>query len=194
MQVIQNPQKITGYYKYIPVNNDTALAGGWLHHWDVPGDSNQVLEEQFTFLPAAATWTYFEINFTYNAWPPVDTLQIAFASSNFETGNIYVGSQLFLDELGVSYFPLGTEDATATTVAVFPNPTTRFLNVRLENVAAGSQTINIYNAEGQLVRSEKFNNASQYGFFTLEVSDLAAGAYTWQIAGTEVQSGTFVKQ
>lgn len=195
MQVMQNPQKITGYYKYIPVGSDTGLAGAWSYHWDVPGDSAQTLEEQLIWLPAAANWTYFEINLSYNTWPAVDTLNIAFASSNYDgTGGIFVGSQLFIDELGVSYFPMGIEEASTTPVAVFPNPATRFLNVRLENVAIGQQAINIYNAEGQLVRSEKFNNASQSGFYTLEVNELAAGSYTWQIVGTDNQSGTFIKQ
>lgn len=196
MQVVQNPQKITGYYKYIPVANDTALAGAWSYHWDVPGDSAQTLEEQVIWLPAASNWTYFEINMMYNTWPAVDTLNIAFASSNYDgSGGIYVGSQLFLDEIGVSYFPLGIEDVNSTTVAVFPNPATRFLNVRLDNVASGPQTFNIYDAQGKLVRSENFNNASQSGFYTMEVGDLPDGNYVWKIEGADTsQSGSFVKE
>lgn len=196
MQVMQNPQKITGYYKYIPVANDTALAGAWSYHWDVPGDSAQTLEEQVIWLPAAANWTYFEINLTYNTWPAVDTLNIAFASSNYDgTGGVYLGSQLFLDEIGVSYYPLGIEDINAEPVIVFPNPATRFLNVRLENVAAGEQTFNVYDAQGKLVRSAQINNASQSGFYTMEVEDLPAGNYTWTISGRDDSvSGSFVKE
>lgn len=197
MQVMQNPQKITGYYKYTPVGNDTAIAGGWSSRWDVPGDSAIVLEEAITKLPAAASWTYFEVNLAYNTWPYVDTFALAFASSNFDDYSTYVGvgSVLYLDEIGVSYFPLTINETSSSPVAVFPNPATKYLNVRLESVAGGQQTFSIYNAEGKLVKSETFNNAAQSGFYTMEVGELIAGSYIWKIEGDgAVQSGSFVKE
>lgn len=196
MAVYQNPQKITGYYKYIPVGNDTALAGGWSSRWDVIGDSAMPVEEMLIFLTPTSTWTYFEVNMTYNGFPNPDTLAIAFASSNFENYvGINLGSQLYLDEIGVSYYPLGMEDANSSAVSVFPNPTTRFINVRLEEIAAGENTFNVYDSQGKLVKSEQIVNGGQTGFYTMELSELPAGTYVWEIVGAEGKtSSTFVKQ
>jgi hypothetical protein len=45
------------------------------------------------------------------------------------------------------------------------------------------------------VKSETINNASQTGFYTMEVGDLPAGDYIWKIEGGDAsQSGTFVKE
>lgn len=198
MQVTQNPQKITGYYKYTPaVVTDTAEAGAFTFRWDVGGDSAVPMEQMIIPLAAQSSWTYFEVNLTYNTWPNIDTLNIAFASSNFDGNHALmgIGSMLYLDELGVSYYPLGMEDQSSSTVAVFPNPTTRFLNVRLENVAAGEQQFSVYDAQGKLVKTAVFSNSSQTGFYTMEVSDLPAGNYMWTITGKNAaQSGTFVKE
>jgi hypothetical protein len=197
MAVYQNPQKITGYYKYIPVGNDSALAGGWSSRWDVIGDSAMPVEEMFIWLPAASSWTYFEVNLSYNGFPNPDTLALAFASSNFDgvVNTIGIGSMLYLDEIGVSYYPLGMEDANTSAVSVFPNPTTRFINVRLEEIAAGENTFSIYDAQGNLVKSEQIVNGGQTGFYTMELNELPAGTYVWEIVGAEGKtSSTFVKQ
>lgn len=197
MQVVQNPQKLTGYYKYTPVGLDTALAGVWSNRWDWVGDSSMVVEEALVKLPATNTWTYFEVNLTYNTFPNIDTLTIAFASSNFDDSSSFIGigSMLYIDEVGVSYYPLSIGENNAEPVAVFPNPAARFLNVRLELVESGQHTFTIYNAEGKLVKSESFNNTSQAGFFTMEVADLPAGNYVWKIeGGATAQSGSFVKE
>lgn len=197
MAVYQNPEKITGYYKYIPVGNDTGLAGGWTTRWDVVGDSAIPYDESLTWLPPASSWTYFEVNLAYNAFPYPDTLTIAFASSNFE-GNINtigIGSMLYLDEIGVSYYPLGMENVNSSAVSVFPNPTTRFLNVKLENISAGTNTFNVYDSQGKLVKSETIANGGQNGFYTMELTELTAGNYVWEIVGADGKtSSTFVKQ
>lgn len=197
MQVMQNPQKITGYYKYSPaVITDTAEAGAWTFHWDVGGDSAVTMEQNITALPATNVWTYFEINLTYNTWPNIDTLNIAFASSNYDGNHalLGIGSMLYIDELGVSYYPLGMDETQSSTVAVFPNPATRFLNVRLEKISAGEHRFMIYDAQGKIVKSESFNNPSQSGFYTMEVEELPSGTYTWTIDGAgEMESGSFIK-
>lgn len=197
MAVYQNPSKITGYYKFIPVGNDTGLAGGWSTRWDVIGDSAMTVEEALILLPAASSWTYFEINFAYNGFPNPDTLAIAFASSNFE-GNpalIGVGSELYLDEIGVSYYPLGITDDHSSVVSVFPNPATRFINVRLEEISAGENTFSIYDSQGKLVKSAQIVNGGQSGFYTMELSELPAGTYVWEIVGADGKtSSTFVKE
>lgn len=196
MQVVQNPQKITGYYKYFPVGNDTGICGGWSYRWDWVGDSSELVEEVYVQLPAASSWTYFEINMTYNTFPYIDTLALAFASSNFDgAGGIFVGSQLFLDELGVSYYPLTITESSADPVTVFPNPATRFLNVNLGNIASGQNTFNVYDSQGKLVKSETIQNGGNSGFYTMEVEMLPAGNYVWEIVGAEAKtSGAFVKE
>ena len=195
MAVYQNPQKITGYYKYIPVGNDTALAGGWSTRWDVIGDSAVPYEEELIWLTATSSWTYFEINMMYNQFPYPDTLNIAFASSNFENYiGINVGSQLYLDEIGVSYYPLGIEENSSANVSVFPNPTTRFINIRLEEVAIGENTFNVYDSQGKLVKSAVIQNSGS-GFYTMELTELPAGTYVWELVNGEgKQSSTFVKE
>jgi hypothetical protein len=68
---------------------------------------------------------------------------------------------------------------------VSPNPCTDLLKINLSNVNKEINTINIYNALGQIVISSK---AESYSIISINTSDLAKGYYWGKINGKD---GTF---
>lgn len=136
LEVDLNPFMVTGYYKYIPQESDTALAAVYTYRYDFDGDSIIELEEQTIRLPETDEYTYFEIIMGYNSQPKVDTINISFASSNFEgigSGEPYLGSVLFLDQLNITYYPVDVAVYESNTnFSVFPNPSTGKVTIEIE--------------------------------------------------------------
>jgi hypothetical protein len=120
----QNPSLVSGYYKYTPSGNDTAQIGIFSYMYDVSGDSIIYLEEQMLDLPAASSYTYFEVPLLYNGTPMVDTINISFAAGNFLNGTMQPGSTLFLDDIQIEYYPVSVAEQAVTSgiLSLYPNP------------------------------------------------------------------------
>jgi len=149
-----NPFMVTGYYKYLPQETDTALAVVYTYRYDFEGDSIVEIEEQTIRLPETDEYTYFEIVMDYNGQPKADTVNISFASSNFaEIGGDepYLGSVLFLDQLSITYYPvdIATYDLN-TGVSVFPNPSSGQVTIEIEG---NFNELVIYDILGNVVRN-----------------------------------------
>jgi len=82
--------------------------------------------------------------------------------------------------------PLGTSDVIKSKIQIFPNPVSDI--IRISGIDSG-QTTQIYNLDGQLVRSEPFDQK-------IDVSDLAAGVYVLKIItrNSEFHEFKFVKK
>ena len=182
MPISQNPNLVTGYYKYLPVGTDTAFALAMITRYDTAHDSTITLETELIKLPPVNTYTQFSIPFVYNSFPYADTLNLTFAAGNFFNNTERVGSQLFLDKLEMFYVPLKVNESymKSNSVNVFPNPGKGlyFVNLSLEK----SQLVNIelYNENGQNIYSEKMNytvNSTN----TLDLSSYAKGVYYLKI-------------
>ena len=71
---------------------------------------------------------------------------------------------------------------------IFPNPTTDFINIAIDNMTEGS--IQIYSANGSLVKEKSLNG----NFNSINVSSLKAGNYFFTITNGEKKlNGTFAK-
>jgi len=154
-----NPHTFTGQYKYLPKESDTALCRVFTYRYDLEGDSTIKVEEQILKLPPAEEYTYFEINMDYNGQPQVDTVNIAFASSNFEDiggGIPYQGSVLFVDYLVLKYHPVGMGvNNTQSNVSVYPNPFSDRVSIQFKGTYSD---IIIYDILGNVVKNWNFNS------------------------------------
>ena len=189
-----NPFKLTGYYKYTPVGNDTAVVGLQSHRWDAAQNVEVLVEERLTKLPATAAYAPFEVMLTYNQWPQVDTLQIAFASSNLVNGqaNVQAGSTLIIDSLNLLYFPVGIEASQNTNnhIKVFPNPADNQINFQFEgDIANAKKTILIFDAQSRKVMEL---STSQSQLNAVDVSSLSSGIYFYIMeSANKIYKGKF---
>lgn len=71
----------------------------------------------------------------------------------------------------------GIEELNASNVLVYPNPAKDAVNVSIDGVSIDNATIELYDAIGKLVTSEKVNTSVT----TISVSHLAKGMYTIRI-------------
>jgi hypothetical protein len=179
MPISQNPNLITGYYKYAPVGLDTALAAVFLYRYDVANDSTITLETEMIQLPPVTTYTPFSIPVLYNALPLADTIGIIFAAGNFNGNYVGVGSELYLDNLEIFYNPVSVnENETENNISVFPNPGNGIFNIDKGNTQP--VYLELYNENGEKVYSETLNNSGVLN--TLNLSKLAKGIYYLKIS------------
>lgn len=189
-----NPAKFSFYYKYFPNGLDSALAGGWLYRYDAALDSTIVLEQELHKLPAASTWTLHEVQFFYSSWPPADTLNISFASSNIQDPGAYVGlgSSLYVDKVQLFIQPVGIGETHNVSLepVVFPNPATDKLIVNSGNDTK-NLIIEILDLQGQKIQEFSFNPNSSKG---IDISFLSKGTYLYRIKSVNSQlNGKFIK-
>ncbi|MBI5220155.1 MAG: T9SS type A sorting domain-containing protein [Bacteroidia bacterium] len=153
MAVTQNPMRVSGYYKYIPVGQDTALMGVYVFGTD-QFSQMLFLDSSMLKLTAVSSYTYFEADLTYNGYPVADTVNISFASSNMADSTNYVGagSLLYLDDLQIEYFPVAVEknNLLNTAFSLYPNPAKNLIYMEL-NKDANDAALTIYDSRGQCV-------------------------------------------
>jgi hypothetical protein len=191
MGIIQNPVKVSGYYKYAPVANDTALVGIFISKFDPTFGVSVRLDSMLIKLPAANNYTYFELPLNYNGWPVADTLNITFASGNFQNDSslLVPGSVLIVDDLEVFYNPVSVQDIKfESAVPVYPNPAQNVLYIKLTKENA-NQIFKLFDAKGALVFEGKC--AYQEGMVaSMDISQVPQGLYFYQVLnGTSVQKG-----
>jgi len=176
MHVLLNPAHISGYYKYIPVGPDTALAGVFLYRYDAINDSAILLESQMTKLDPTNIYTYFEIPLSYNGWPHVDTINISFTSGNMQDSASYMGlgSILYLDKLEITYNPAGISEniLSSDPFLIYPNPSNGNIYISINRKIL---KLSIYNAAGKLMNSEDYNSPD--GIVHLDLSAYPRGVY-----------------
>ncbi len=171
MQTFASPRKITGYYKYIPVGNDSALIAIRCY----ASQSGINVYNDLIKLPAASSYTYFEINIPFFN-PIIDTIGIGFASSNIYDGHIHAreGSTLLIDSLNILYHLVGMDETSPRNeVVLFPNPASDRIYVKNYSSVLDEELF-LFNSLGKLVLRERIT-----GF--LDVSHLSTGVYFYRI-------------
>ena len=178
--VPQNPSLLSGYYKYYPVGLDTAFIGGFTSRWDGLSQTTVNVETGMIPLTAASTWTYFEIPITYNSWPFVDTINVAFASGNINGSFAGLGSALYVDALSLSYYPVSINEITTERpleIIVFPNPANWLVQLSFNTPVDENGEIRITDAYGREVYKKDYSGSNPKESLTLDVSALSAGLY-----------------
>jgi hypothetical protein len=116
------------------------------------------------------------------AWPIADTLNITFASGNFQNDSslLIPGSVLLVDDIEVIYNPVAIEDVNLiASEQVYPNPANNVLYIKMLNDAL-NQTFKLFDAKGALV----FEGNCQYQqgmTASIDISEVPQGLYFYQI-------------
>lgn len=186
------PWKVTGYYKYAPVNGDSAVIALDFYR------NNTVISTcaPFKITAAQPAWTPFEIvTGLENQAMGVTHVSMIFASSakydfrNLEECQGQAGSSLYLDNLQFHY-ETGLVEPIMHVVKtnVYPNPSAD--NVRFDLNKEVNGRLVVYSIEGNEISARNFaGNHVDYN-----VSDLSDGIYLYRIidGNTVLSSGRFV--
>lgn len=96
-----------------------------------------------------------------------------------------------LPAIGVKFFDknlVGTEENNLVDVTPYPNPTTEFLNIPLNNLNGAAQ-LNVFDATGRLVSTENVN--VENNVLTVDVQNFSTGIYTFTMAFENGKSSSF---
>lgn len=171
------PTKLSGYFKYAPVNGDTMAVIVIMTKWN--GSSRDTLfYDGIMANTAVAAYSLFEIPITYN--PPTDspdTVNIIAVSSGGYTPQ--VGSMLYIDDLSFTY-PADINETSADPVfSVFPNPSSGLVNILLDGK---ENNISIFNMLGEVI----YNSQTSAKTNLIDMSGSPEGIYLLQVDnGTE---------
>jgi hypothetical protein len=180
-----NPDKVTGYYKYLPVGLDTALAGVMTYRYDGTLHKTILLDSNRIKLPGAITYTFFEIPMVYDNWPRVDTANIAFASGNLDPPGLYVGlgSMLYVDNLQITYKPMGVDECIFgdKDLVIYPNPADGYAFVQINVPSASDYKLKVFDAYGKEVMEKLYSCKTQGSIYKVDLSRIPAGIYIFNI-------------
>jgi hypothetical protein len=190
------PSKLTGYYKYQPVNNDSCSAYINLTIYNTILQKKDTIAEGIIKLKGEENqWTKFEIPIKYYLDNNPDTIKVAFVSSAGTIGigstqNAQIGSSMLVDDLVLEY-ETGIETSSRLSSNIRFEYSYLSSVLYFENHSINNASLKIFNTEGKLLCYKELNGSSAYIDFSLQPS----GVYFYQIcSGTQLISiGSFLK-
>jgi len=169
----QRPQKLTGFYKYTPVDGDSCgIMVDLFKYNSTKNQRDTIASAIFKSGQNISTWTYFEIPLKYNSTQSPDSLNIIALSS--DTSDIKNGSSLWLDNLSfqgtVDYVE---ENLFSKSIQVFPNPSSDFITLEMEDLKIKDLKIRVFNVDGKVI----FENSNFKKNQKIDISNFAKGLY-----------------
>lgn len=174
------PSKLKGWYKYSPVNGDSAGVVAILTKFNTGTNQQDTIAEAIGALKDNVTaYTQFEFDFDYSiTGTDPDTIILVFVSSG-DGGNFngQVGSTLLIDDLTLEYSS-GLQESIAPefTVDVFPSPATEEVSLEFNTNSPEKLQCHIYSMDGSFVTSFSLSGHTHQ----LDVSTWKQGKYIVQ--------------
>ena len=174
------PLKLTGYYKYQPVNNDRCAVVLGLFKWNngirhTIGYGAQDTSATFN------SWTYFEIPLKYRLTETPDTMNILFLNSNPVDGLDHTGTNMWVDNLSFVYGTLGIEVIPSSKeINIYAEPNARELILSATFAKAENLDISLFNMGG--IESRHWKRTMQQSTERLDLGNLTPGTYVIRIS------------
>jgi len=181
MEYSDKPSQFTGYYKYAPINIDTAVIGIVFYN-----GTDTICEASIEITDASSTWTQFTIDLVYDGGLSPDTVNILCTSSNNQDID-NEGSVLELDNFKFTGGTLGINKLAETLdFNISPNPANTYVNVNIANVNNDVKIV-LHNTVGQEVYSNYYSNTSIINE-RINISEFNAGIYFIEVINGEKSS------
>ena len=180
----EKPMKLSGYYKYLPENGDSAVIVSRLSKY-IDGEQVILAEAGFLIEETVSEYTYFEAEYTYFSSETPDSMMTLFTSSAGAAEFVAAeGSTLYIDEIALDY-NTGVKDFLMQDIDinVFPNPAQSTIQIALRQPFMNAEFI-VSNLEGRVVKRFKLNEQTLHEF---DISDLPRGIYAYQIVENKLQ-------
>lgn len=160
LPITQTPETFSFYYKYFPVNGDSAIA------------TLKVFDEAFleigeAILKIGGTWSNYTLanaTVTYTQPSTPSFMSIRFSTSTYIQQPNY-GTRLLIDDVSVTSKATGVNNISEEqSVLIFPNPANEVINV----LSAGEiYTYSIHNIFGQTISVGNLNQNESIDICTL---------------------------
>jgi len=174
------PQKLTGYFKYQPVANDTCYMGWGLTKWE-NGIQDTIGYAAIDTMGTFNTWTYFEIPLEYQIWEAPDTMNILFVNSNPLDGINHTGTKMWVDNLSFVYGTVGIEGVTfARGLSVYAERDEHVLFLSSSFEKQENLDISLFNMAG--IETNHWRRTMQQTTERLDVGNLVTGTYVLRIS------------
>lgn len=148
------PTKLSFYYTYAPVGNDSAEVAILFSKWNAANMESDSINGGGIFLGAAATFAKAELLLDWTSIANPDSMAMVIAAGKFTEANAMVpGSVLVIDAVAFE-FPTGLRVPifdNSPLVRIFPNPGTDHINIRFVSAMEGLATLKVYNVLGQVM-------------------------------------------
>lgn len=174
------PLKLTGYYKYQPVNNDVCVIGCGLSRWN-NGITDTIGFGAMNTNATLNAWTYFEIPLTYHLPDAPDTVNILILNSNPVDGLNHTGTTMWIDNLAFDYGTVGIEGISFPgNLKIYAEPYTRQLIFSATFDKQENLDISLYSMSGLEIRHWK--RTLQKSTERLDLENLTPGIYVVRIS------------
>jgi hypothetical protein len=163
------PTKVSGYFKYLQVNSDTAMIAVVLTKWNSVSNTRDTLGLFGSLMNTAYTnYTPFTINISVSQTP--DSMNILLVSSGGNSPQI--GSILIVDNLSMEFLPnTDIQPIVPLGASAFPNPANDYIMFSVPD--EGQSFLRMYDVTGKLVYENMFSEKS----FSVDVSKFSSGIY-----------------
>ncbi len=124
--------------------------------------------------------------------PATDEGEITFYAvvNATNSNNSDSGDQVVLTNLSIPHSTVGLADFNTLEFAIYPNPTTDYLQITTTETFEQSAKLNISNNQGQLVMKQNLNSNTR-----VDVSELSSGIYFVQlVSGNKLGMKKFIKE
>ena len=187
------PDKLTFYYKYTPMGNDSALVGVIFHKWNGSSGVSDSINGGMMLLGPASSFTKMELPFDWTGLPNPDSVLIGLAAGNELKNSGIPGSVVIFDNL-MFEFNVGISTpvpAFANEVNLYPNPAGDHLYIDLSKTKMQSGQIRILNILGQPVYEGSFNGTDNP--VLVDLNGYQSGTYLYEIrSGKDTFTGKFI--
>ncbi len=176
------PEKLTFWFKYLPVGADTG--GVRIQLKKYYDSATHIVGQGEVAFNQTLAYTQMTLDITYNSNDIPDSCTIFFASSK-DKDDARVGSVLYIDDVEFSgWVGIDENQKSAEKVTVFPNPAKD--NITFELKIEGAKNIRINDITGKNIAIFPINNSSvninttayQQGVYLYEITDRNNGLLT----------------
>ena len=176
------PQKLSFYYTYSPVGNDSAEVALFFSKYNTTTQESDSINGGGKYLGPASTFTKAEIELDWTGISSPDSMAMMFAAGKFtQDMGMMPGSVLVIDAIAFE-FPTGLRVPifdNSPLVRIYPNPGTDHINIRFASEMDGQATLKVYNVLGQVMYQGQ--NPANEGF-RVGTNLWSGGTYIYELS------------
>jgi hypothetical protein len=173
------PLKISGYFKYQPVENDTCFFGMGLFKWN-NGKRDTIGFAGMDTMGTFNSWTHFELPVHYLGQGEPDTMNILVLNSNPLDGVDHSGTKLWIDNLSFDYGTVGIEGVnSAKGLRIYAEPDTKQLILEAAFDNQKNLDISLFNMSG--IETRQWKRSMHNSTERLDINNLSPGTYVIRI-------------
>lgn len=171
----KRPASLFLYYKCLPFGGDTIICLVYFYkNGVVIGNPN------FATTQTVSNWTPLQVPMTFNTADIPDSATILFVTGAYIQ---HSESILYVDNLSFDGFATSIPENISKNIHfnLYPNPSSDFITIAIENRNSDNLIWNIYSITGSLVKSETLKQSQQQ----IDIGDLSNGIYWVEIKSKE---------